>query len=244
MSTTKAGTLLKRQIAIRTFADWTDARPGFLEMDLVAHCGWSGAGQFLYTLSMVDVATGWVACTGLRDKRADTVFCALQRLQADLPFSILGLDSDNGSEFLNRLLLDYCAGQGITFTRSRPYLKNDTCHIEQKNWAVVRRFVGYDRLELPALAALERIHDLARDYVNFLHPVRKLVNKTRNGPRVTRRYDVAQTPFHRLLASGSLSIQTTRELKARSANIDPVRLKVQLETAKRTLAARAVRSDS
>jgi hypothetical protein len=90
-------------------------------------------------------------------------------LQADLPFPILGLDSDNGSEFINQALLDYCASQGITFTRSRPYKKNDTCHIEQKNWAVVRRLVGYDRLELPALAALGRIHDLARDYVNFLH---------------------------------------------------------------------------
>ena len=244
VSTTKAGTLLKRQIAIRTFADWTDARPGFLEMDLVAHCGWSGAGQFLYTLSMVDVATGWVACAGLRDKRAETVFYGLQRLQADLPFPILGLDSDNGSEFINRALLDYCASQGITFTRSRPYKKNDTCHIEQKNWAVVRRLVGYDRLELPALAALGRIHDLARDYVNFLHPVRKLVSKTRTGPRVTRRYDAAQTPFHRLLDSGVLSVQMTRELKARSANVDPVRLKVQLEAAQRTLAARAVRSES
>src|SRR5437867_419881 len=133
---------------------------------------------------------------------------------------------------------------GITFTRSRPYLKNDTCHVEQKNWAVVRRLVGYDRLELPALAALERIHDLAGDYVNFLHPVRKLVSKTRSGPRVTRRYDVAQTPFQRLLDSGVLSVQMTRELKARSANVDPVRLKVQLEAAQRTLAARAVRSES
>ena len=244
VSSTKAGTLLKRQIAIRTFADWTDARPGFLEMDLVAHCGWSGAGQFLYTLSMVDVATGWVACAGLRDKRAETVFYGLQRLQADLPFPILGLDSDNGSEFINQALLDYCASQGITFTRSRPYKKNDTCHIEQKNWAVVRRLVGYDRLELPALAALGRIHDLARDYVNFLHPVRKLVSKTRTGPRVTRRYDAAETPFHRLLDSGVLSVQMTRELKARSANVDPVRLKVQLEAAQRTLAARAVRSES
>jgi hypothetical protein len=130
-STTKAGTLLKRQIAIRTFADWTEARPGFLEMDLVAHCGWSGAGPFLYTLSMVDVATGWVACAGLRDKRQETVFHALQRLKADLPFRVLGLDSDNGTEFINRALLDYCASQGITFTRSRPYLKNDTCHVEQ-----------------------------------------------------------------------------------------------------------------
>ena len=244
ISTTKAGTLLKRQIAIRTFADWTDARPGFFEMDLVAHCGWSGAGQFLYTLSMVDVATGWVVCARLRDKRQETVFHALQRLQAELPFRILGLDSDNGTEFINRGLLDYCTDHSITFTRSRPYLKNDTCHVEQKNWAVVRRLVGYDRLELPALPALERIHDLAGDYINFLHPVRKLVSKTRTGPRVTRRYDIAQTPFHRLLDSGVLSIKMTNQLNKRSKTIDPYRLKVQLEAAQRTLATRAVRSDS
>lgn len=131
ISTTKAGTLLKRQIAIRTFADWTDARPAFLEMDLVAHCGWSGAGPFLYTLSMVDVATGWVVCAGLRDKRQETVFHALQRLQAELPFRVLGLDSDKGTEFINHVLLDHCTDHGITFTRSRPYLKNDTCHVEQ-----------------------------------------------------------------------------------------------------------------
>ena len=243
VSTTQPGTLLKRQIAIRTFADWTDVQPGFLEMDLVAHCGWNAVGPFLYTLSMVDVATGWVACAGLRDRRQETVFSGLQRLQADLPFPILGLDSDNGGEFINRLLIGYCAEQGITFTRGRPYAKNDSCHIEQKNWAVVRRLVGYDRLELPALAALGRIHDLARDYVNFLHPVRKLVSKTREGARIRRRYDAARTPFHRLLDSGVLSIQLTRELKARSANVDPVRLKVQLEAAQRTLAARAARSD-
>jgi hypothetical protein len=213
-------------------------------MDLVAHCGWSGAGQFLYTLSMVDVATGWVACAGLGDKRQDTVFNALQRLQADLPFRILGLDSDNGTEFINRVLLDYCTSQGITFTRSKPYLKNDTCHIEQKNWAVVRRLVGYDHLELPALPALERVHDLARDYVNLLHPVRRLVSKTRSGPPVSRHYDIAQTPFHRLLDSGALSIKMTRHLHARSKAIDPYRLKVRLEAAQRILTARAVRSDS
>jgi Integrase core domain len=235
ISTTKAGTLLKRQIAIRTFADWTDARPGFFEMDLVAHCGWSGAGQFLYTLSMVDVATGWVACAGLRDKRSETVFHALRRLQADLPFRILGLDSDNGTEFINRALLDYCSEHGITFTRSRPYLKNDTCHVEQKNWAVVRRLVGYDRLELPALPALEYIHHLAGDYINFLHPVRKLVSKTRSGPRVSRRYDIARTPFHRLLDSGVLSITKTKQLQARSKQLDPLRLKAQLEAAQCTL---------
>ena len=114
----------------------------------------------------------------------------------------------------------------------------------KKNWAVVRRLVGYDRLELPALPALERIHDLARDYVNFLHPVRKLVSKTRTVPRVTRRYDAAQTPFHRLLDSGVLSIKMTKQLNARSKNVDPYRLKVQLEAAQRTLAARAVWSNS
>ncbi len=108
---------------------------------------------------------------------------------------------------MNRALLDYCTSHGITFTRSRPYLKNDTCHVEQKNWAVVRRFVGDDRLEWPALAALERIHTLAGEYVNFLHPVRKLIGKTRNGPRVTRRYGAALTPYHRLLNSGALSIR-------------------------------------
>ena len=114
----------------------------------------------------------------------------------------------------------------------------------KKNWAVVRRLVGYDRLELPALAALERIHDLAGDYVNFLHPVRKLVSKTRTGPRVTRRFDVAQTPYHRLLDSEVLSITMKNQLKTRSKDLDPYRLKVQLEAAQRTLAARAARSDS
>jgi Integrase core domain len=120
-STTRRGTLLKRQIAIRTLADRSDPRPGFVEMDVVAHCGgtpWSAAGQFLYTLSMVDVATGWVTCTGLRDKRQKTVFHGLRRLHAELPFPLLGVDSDNGSEFLNRQVVDYCADHGITFTRS------------------------------------------------------------------------------------------------------------------------------
>src|SRR5215472_4477509 len=151
---------------------------------------------------------------------------------------------DNGTEFINRALLEYCTEHGITFTRSRPYLKNDTCHIEQKNWAVVRRMVGYDRLESPALPALEYIHHLARDCINFLHPVRKLVSKTRTGPRVTRRYDIARTPFHRLLDSGLLSMTKTKQLQARSKQLDPLWLKVQLEAAQRTLATRAVRSDS
>jgi hypothetical protein len=240
LSTTRPGTLLKHQVAIKTFADWTETLPGFVEVDLVAHCGWTGAGPFLYTLTLVDVATGWVSCAGIRDKRAETVLAALRRLQRSLPFTVLGLDSDSGSEFLNTTLVDYCADQHITFTRGRPYRKNDGCYVEQKNWAVVRRLVGYQRLEAPALAALERVHELARDYVNFLHPVRKLTEKVRLGARVTRRYDTAQTPYRRLLASGVLSEAATHELADRSAALDPLRLKLELESAQRTLAARAV----
>src|SRR5881398_220483 len=129
---------------------------------------------------------------------------------------IRGLDSDSGSEFLNTSLLEYCADQHITFTRGRPYRKNDSCFVEQKNWAVVRRLVGYQRLEAPALAALERIHELARDYVNFLHPIRKLTEKVRRGSWITRRYDAAQTPYRRLLDSGVLPSKTERQLAARS----------------------------
>jgi hypothetical protein len=241
LSMTRPGTLLKHQVAIKTFADWSETVPGFVEVDLVAHCGWTGAGPFLYTLTLVDVATGWVSCAGLRDKRAQTVLAALRRVHDELPFKILGLDSDNGSEFLNGALLEYCAQQRITFTRGRPYRKNDSCFVEQKNWAVVRRLVGYARLEAPALAALERIHDLARDYVNFLHPVRKLREKVRHGSRITRHYDTAQTPYRRLLASGVLPRKSQSGLAVRSKAVDPLRLKLEIESAQRTLAERAVR---
>jgi hypothetical protein len=240
ISMTRPGTLLKHQVAIKTFADWTETVPGFVEVDLVAHCGWTGAGPFLYTLTLVDVASGWVSCAGLRDKRAQTVLAALRMLQEGLPFRILGLDSDSGSEFLNAPLVEYCAAQRITFTRGRPYRKNDSCFVEQKNWAVVRRLVGYQRLEAPALAALERVHELSRDYVNFLHPVRKLTEKVRRGARITRRYDGAQTPYRRLLASGILPRKVERQLTVRWAAVHPLRLKLELESAQRTLAERAV----
>src|SRR5258708_39974400 len=241
LSSTGPGTLWKHQVAFKSFADWTDTVPGFVEVDLVAHCGWTGAGPFLYTLTLVDVATGWVSCAGLRHKRAQTVLAALHRLHEGLPFRILGLDSDSGSEFLNKPLVEYCAAHRITFTRGRPYRKNDSCFVEQKNWAVVRRLVGYQRLEAPALAALERVHELSRDYVNFLHPVRKLTEKVRRGARITRRYDVAQTPYRRLFASGTLTKNAARQLAGRSSAVDPLRLKLELESAQRTLAARAVR---
>ena len=170
------------------------------------------------------------------------MLAALRRVQEGLPFKILGLDSDSGSEFLNSTLLDYCTDQHITFTRGRPYRKNDGCFVEQKNWAVVRRLVGYQRLEAPALAALERVHELARDYVNFLHPVRRLTEKVRRGARVTRHYDTAQTPYRRLVASSTLTKKAARQLAIRSKKLDPLHLKLELECAQRTLAERQVRS--
>ncbi|MBV9168548.1 MAG: transposase, partial [Chloroflexi bacterium] len=164
---------------------------------------------------------------------------ALERLRDDLPFPMLGLDSDNGSEFINRTLICYCTDTGVTFTRGRPFNKNDGCHVEQKNWAVVRRLVGYARLEPLALPALERLHALTRDYVNFLHPVRKLISRQRIGARIVRRYDRAQTPYRRLLASNALSEVRVDELATAYLALDPVRLKRDIEAAQATLRRRA-----
>lgn len=243
--TTKPGSLLKQQIPIRTFAEWDDARPGFLEMDLVAHCGPSGAGEFLFTVSTVDVATGWVGLRGVRNKGELAVFEALTQLRTGLPFALLGLDSDNGGEFINHNLLRYCGQEQITLTRGRPYHKNDGCHIEQKNWSVVRRLVGYPRFEgAVALAALNRVYVLASDYVNFLQPSRKLLDKRRDGARVFKRYDAARTPYQRLLATGTLTDAMTERLADRYAGLHPVRLKVALQEAQAALAQHAVRPDS
>ncbi len=149
LSTTKPGTLLKKAIPIRTFSEWEDARPGFLEADLVAHCGDNVDGFYLTTLSTVDVATGWCE-PAVWGKGQERVGGAVHHVRERLPMPMLGLDSDNGSEFINRGMYDYCRRHGITFTRSRSYKKNDSCHVEQKNWHVVRRVIGYDRFSSKA----------------------------------------------------------------------------------------------
>jgi hypothetical protein len=241
-SLTKPGTLLKGQVPIKTFADWDGTRPGFLEIDLVAHCGASGAGEFLLTLSTVDVATGWSCCIGVRNKGQLAICTAIAQLRELLPFPVLGLDSDNGSEFLNRTLVAYCAEQRITFTRSRPYQKNDNCHVEQKNWSVVRRLVGYARYELFALVPLNRLYRLADDYVNYLQPVLTLVDKTREGAKVRKRYDRAQTPYRRLLASGVLTAAQAAALQLHSDAVQPIKLQLAIEAAQRTLAAKAIQT--
>ncbi len=186
-ATTKPGSLLKNAIPIKTFADWQDDRLGFLEVDLVAHCGESTEGFYLTTLSTVDVASGWSECSGVWGKGQERVGGAVHRVRQRLPFPFLGLDSDNGGEFINQHLYTYCQREGITFTRSRSYKKNDSCYVEQKNWSVVRRLVGYDHYSSrAALENLNRVYDLLRLYINFFHPVMKLVAKTRHGAKVLR----------------------------------------------------------
>jgi len=244
LGTTKPGTLLKNAIPIRTFSQWDEKRPGFLEVDpvsstgqaLVAHCGESAEGFYLTTLSAVDVSTGWYEPVAVWGKGQERVGGAVHRVKERLPMPLLGLDSDNGSEFINRGLYDYCQRWGITFTRSRSYKKNDSCHVEQKNWSVVRRVVGYDRYSTQAaLKALEEVYALLRLYVNFFQPVLKLVGKSRQGAKVRKTYDTAQTPYQRLLKSGVLTEQKKRQLANVYAALNPVTLLKQIKDATRRL---------
>ena len=228
-STTRPGSLLKNAIPIRTFADWQDNRPGFLEVDLVAHCGERVDGFFLYTLTAVDIATGWTECSGVWGKGQKRVGTAIHNIRTRMPFSLLGLDSDNGSEFINQNLYTWCQREGITFTRSRSYKKNDNCHVEQKNGALVRRVIGYQRYDSKeALGMLNRIYSLLRLYTNFFQPSMKLISKHRNGAKVFKTYDDAQTPCYRLLKSGILSTQEKRDLIDAFQNLSPVKLLKQI----------------
>ena len=227
---TRPGTVLRHEIPIRTFTDWTDARPGFFEVDLVAHCGSSTQGFYLCTLCAVDIATAWVELEPVWGKGQARVGGAVHRVRTRLPMPLLGLDSDNGSEFINHALLAYCRLHRVTFTRSRPWKKNDSAHVEQKNGAVVRQLVGYDRFtSRPAYAQLQRVYRLARLHVNFFQPVEKLVTKTRDGARTHRVYDRAQTPYQRLGARGALSPDTRRELEALYPSLNPLQLRRALE---------------
>jgi hypothetical protein len=231
-STTKPGSLLKSQVPVRTWTPWDEQRIGFLEIDLVAHCGISNRGQYLFTLVATDVASGWTECMGVPSKRQDDVFTALQAIRGRLPFVLLGLDSDNGSEFLNNHLVQYCSQQRLTFTRSRPYWKNDQAHVEQKNWSIVRKVIGYDRYEsAEALEQLNRVYEALRLWTNHWQPVMKLIGKQRVGAKLRKRYDVARTPYQRLCENRDLSLPRRRRLEAEHAQLTPLALKQQLDTA-------------
>ncbi len=230
LSTTKPGSLLKQAIPIRTFTPWEEERPGFLEIDLVAHCGQSAEGIYLNTLTATDLATGWTECRALPNKTQAAVSQAIEAMRRDLPFPLLGLDSDNGSEFINDNLYRYCIAQQITFTRSRPYRKNDQAHVEQKNWSVVRHTVGYDRLEtLEELALLTSVYTDLRLYINFFQPVLKLIAKKRLDEKTVRIYDQAKTPYRRVLALDSLPLEIKARLTAQYVQLNPVTLRTSID---------------
>jgi hypothetical protein len=235
----------KRQIPIRTFQDWNEAKAGFMEADLVAHCGHQTDGSFLYTLTLTDIATGWTEFLPLLNRTQEAVVAALKRIQHLLPFPLLGIDTDNGAEFINVELMAYCEQAHLTFTRGRPHRSNDQCYVEQKNGQIVRQVVGYDRFtgEL-AYRQLTELYRALRVYVNCFQPSMKLQTKEREGSKVRRTYDQAQTPMQRLLASGVLAAKKQQELLRITEALDPLRLLTQLEHLQKALWRHAITSSS
>jgi len=235
LSTTKPGSLLKNLIPVRTFAEWDEERPGFMEIDLVAHCGNTTEGQYLNTLTCTDISTGWTDVTALPHRSQEAVSEAIRRMRQRLPFALLGIDSDNGSEFINDTLYRYCLDEQITFTRSRPYRKNDQAHVEQKNWSVVRHTVGYDRWETEQeFALLESIYADLRLYINFFQPSLKLIGKERIDNKTIKRYDPAKTPYQRVLERQDISLPAKTRLMNLYLQLNPAELRrsIDLKTAK------------
>jgi len=240
----RATPAVRRAVPVRTFADWKDPEPGYMEGDLVAHSGESASGSFIQTLVLTDVATGWTECVALVVREGTLVVQALERLRSTMPFALRGLDTDNGSEFMNETVVQYCASHAIELTRSRPYRKNDQAWVEQKNGAVVRRLVGYGRLEgLAAAESLTRLYAASRLFVNFFQPSFKLAEKTRYGARVSKRYHAPQTPCARLLTSNTIPDTTKERLRAIAATLDPLRLLDEIRTVQQHV-ARLVAGDT
>lgn len=229
-SHTKPGTLLKSQIPIRTWAQWDDAAPGFVEIDLVGHEGGNAIGEHAYTLTVTDIALGWTENRSVPNKARKWVIAALEDIEASMPFPLLGIDSDNGSEFINHHLLAWCENREITFTRSRPGNSNDGAHVEQKNWAVVRTMVGYHRYDTAAeLVLLNRIWGLQSLLTNYFQPQQKLISKVRDGAKVTKKYDVATTPHRRADAHCAVSDEVKAVLADTYASINPAAVQRQIQ---------------
>jgi len=225
-ATTKPGTLLRSTIPIRIFSDWDEKKPGFMEADLVAFCGESVKGDYVNGLDLTDVAIGWISLEAVMGKAQVRVHQAVDNIRNRLPFLFLGLDSDNGTEFINNLLKRYCDEKQITFTRIRPYRKNDNCFVEQKNYTVLRRFLGYARYDTEEqLKIIREILKLVELYVNFFQPSMKLTQKKRIGAKTKKKHDTAKTPYRRLLNSGILTEEKKKELSEIYDNLNPLEMK-------------------
>jgi len=239
-----ATTGLKAQIPIRTWSEWKGAQPGSMQADLVLHCGDSVEGFFLTTLTTVDVASGWTELQPVWGMGMSRVGGAIQGVSLRLPFSLRELHTDNGGEFINRGLRDWCTRHGVRFTRGRSYRKNDQAYVEQRNWLSVRRVVGYDRYSShAAFQALQRLYSLLRLQVNFFRPVRKLVGKARQGARVTKLYDTPRTPYRRLLESGILDQTARQQLERQFLDVNPADVQRGIEQALRHLWGRTERRE-
>jgi hypothetical protein len=227
---------VRRSVPVRTFSDWKDPAPGFFEADLVAHSGPTSRGSYVQTLVLTDVATGWTECAPLLVREQVLVTEVVDEIRKVLPFGLLGFDTDNDSAFMNETVRDYCAAAGVEFTRCRPYRKNDQAFVEQKNGAVVRRIVGYRRLEgLEAAAALGELYRSVRLFVNFFQPSFKLAEKSRDGAVVKKRYHPPATPCQRLLADTRVSENVRDRLRTTAAGLDPVTLLKEIRAAQQRL---------
>jgi hypothetical protein len=231
-SHTKPGSLLKDSIPMRTWADWDDARPGFVEIDLVGHEGGNSRGDFCFTLDITDIATGWTETRSVKNKAQKWVFAAIKDGLASFPFPILGIDSDNGSEFINWELFRWCEQEQLTFTRSRSGNKNDGAHVEQKNWHVIRQVVGYHRYDSAGeLELLNKIWQQQRLLTNHFAPQQKLISKERNGAKISKKYDRAATPYQRVLADEATVLATTkRQLILENKPLNPAAIQRQIQT--------------
>src|SRR6201994_4545908 len=230
----------RRRIKMRTFADWNEPLPGNMEMDLVAHCGQVNRGSYIHSLVLTDIASGWTEAAPIVVRDGSLVVETLERIRVGLPFALRALDVDNGSEFVNNRLIEYCLGHGIELTRARPYRKNDQAWIEQKNGAVVRKLLGYRRFEgLGAARAITRLYGASRLFVNFFQPSFKLAAKQRNGAKVTKHYYPPQTPCERLLQAESTPIATKNMLHEIAAHLDPLKLLEEMRAVQAYLAALA-----
>jgi hypothetical protein len=228
-SHTKPGTLLKDSIPMRTWVEWNDAVPGFVEIDLVGHEGGNNQGEFCFTLDITDIATGWTETRSVRNKAQKWVVAAINDATAAFPFPVLDIDSDNGSEFINWELFRWCEQEKLTFTRSRSGNKNDGAHVEQKNWARVRELVGYLRYDTPAeLAKLNEIWELDRILTNYLLPQQKLIEKHRHGAKVTKKHDAPATPHQRAIRHPAMHKRPIIRMNAAFKQIKPAALSRQI----------------
>ena len=226
----KAGYLLKQKIPIR-LTEWDTSQVGYVEADLVVHCGSSTLGEYINTVSSTDISSGWWEGEAIMGKSQEHSFWALKEIRKRTPFEWKGLDSDNGSEFINQILYKYCRREGIEFTRSRATRKNDNAYIEEKNWTHVRKIFGYLRYD--SYEELAIMNDLYRNelrlYKNFFQPVMKLQSKERIGDKVKRRYEVAKTPYQRLIESSQIPEGVEEELKGIYLSLNPVQLKRSID---------------